>query len=61
MFRFDTFGDEKLWIETLRLHKVVEKRVDRSNRANLGVDFTDLLAATPLSYNRRSFPTEAES
>jgi hypothetical protein len=24
VFRFDTFGDEQLWTNTLRLHEVVE-------------------------------------
>ena len=28
VFRFDTFGDEQLWTDTLRLHEVVEKNVD---------------------------------
>jgi hypothetical protein len=28
VFRFDTFGDEQLWTNTLRLHEVVEKSVD---------------------------------
>ena len=28
VFRFETFGDEQLWTDTLRLHEVVEKHVD---------------------------------
>jgi len=28
VFRFDTFGDEQLWTDTLGLHKVVEQHVD---------------------------------
>lgn len=28
IFRFDTFGDEQLWTDKLRLHEVVEKSVD---------------------------------
>ena len=28
VFRFDTFGDEQVWTDTLRLHEVVEKNVD---------------------------------
>src|SRR4029434_4780287 len=28
IFRFDTFGDEQLWTDQLRLHEVVEKSVD---------------------------------
>jgi mono/diheme cytochrome c family protein len=27
IFRFDTFGDEQVWTDTLRLHEVVEKSV----------------------------------
>jgi len=26
--RFETFGDEQVWTDTLRLHQVVEKNVD---------------------------------
>ena len=25
IFRFDTFGDEQLWTEVLRMHEVVQK------------------------------------
>ena len=27
IFRFDTFGDEQLWTDTLRMHEVIEKAV----------------------------------
>ena len=27
VFRFETFGDEQLWTDKLRLHEVVEKNV----------------------------------
>ena len=28
IFRFDTFGDEQLWTDTLRMHEVIESSVD---------------------------------
>ena len=37
VFRFDTFGDEKLWTETLRLHEVVEKSVDPTTALKVGL------------------------
>jgi len=40
IFRFDTFGDEKLWTDTLRLNEVIEKSVDPTTalKAGLKVD-----------------------
>jgi mono/diheme cytochrome c family protein len=35
VFRFDTFGDEQFWTDTLRMHEVIESSV--SPRAALGV------------------------
>jgi cytochrome c553 len=35
IFRFDTFGDEKYWTDTLRMHEVIESAV--SPKAALGV------------------------
>jgi mono/diheme cytochrome c family protein len=35
IFRFDTFGDEQYWTDTLRMHEVIQKGV--SPRAALGV------------------------
>jgi mono/diheme cytochrome c family protein len=37
VFRFDTFGDEKLWTDTLRLHEVVEKSVDPTTALKVGL------------------------
>jgi cytochrome c5 len=37
VFRFDTFGDEKLWTDTLRLHEVVEKNVDPTTALKVGL------------------------
>ena len=37
VFRFDTFGDEQLWTETLRLHEVVEKSVDPTTALKVGL------------------------
>jgi len=44
VFRFDTFGDEQLWTDTLRLHEVVEKSVDPLTALKVGfkVDSTVL-------------------
>jgi cytochrome c2 len=36
-FRFDTFGDEKLWTDTLRLHEAVEKGLDPATALKLGL------------------------
>ena len=37
IFRFDTFGDEQLWTDTLRLHEVVEKNVDPTTALKVGL------------------------
>jgi hypothetical protein len=37
VFRFDTFGDEQLWTDTLRLHEVVEKSVDPTTALKVGL------------------------
>ena len=37
VFRFETFGDEKLWTDTLRLHEVVEKSVDPTTALQVGL------------------------
>ena len=44
VFRFDTFGDDQLWTDTLRLHEVVEKSVDPLTALKVGfkVDSTVL-------------------
>jgi cytochrome c5 len=36
-FRFDTFGDEQVWTNTLRLHEVVEKSVDPITALKVGL------------------------
>jgi len=36
-FRFDTFGDEQVWTDTLRLHEVVEKNVDPTTALKVGL------------------------
>lgn len=36
-FRFDAFGDEQLWTEELRLHEVVESRLDPITALKLGL------------------------
>src|SRR6476619_6386496 len=37
IFRFNTFGDEQLWTDTLRLHEVVEKSVDPTTALKVGL------------------------
>jgi cytochrome c5 len=37
VFRFDTFGDEQLWTDTLRLHEVIEKSVDPTTALKVGL------------------------
>jgi mono/diheme cytochrome c family protein len=37
VFRFDTFGDEKIWTDALRLHEVVEKSVDPTTALKVGL------------------------
>jgi len=37
IFRFETFGDEKLWTDTLRLNEVVEKSVDPTTALKVGL------------------------
>ena len=37
IFRFDTFGDEQLWTDKLRLHEVVEKSVDPTTALAVGL------------------------
>jgi mono/diheme cytochrome c family protein len=36
-FRFDTFGDEQLWTDKLRLHEVVETTVDPTTALKVGI------------------------
>src|SRR5438046_3566632 len=37
IFRFDTFGDEKVWTNTLRLNQIVEKKVDPATALMVGL------------------------
>jgi len=37
IFRFETFGDEQVWTDTLRLHEVVEKSVDPTTALKVGI------------------------
>jgi len=37
VFRFDTFGDEQLWTNTLRLHEVIERNVDPTTALKVGL------------------------
>jgi hypothetical protein len=47
IFRFETFGDEQLWTDTLHLNEVVEKNVDPTTALKVGlkVDATYSLPA----------------
>jgi cytochrome c5 len=37
IFRFDTFGDEQVWTDTLLMHEVVEKNVDPTTALKVGL------------------------
>src|SRR4030095_7587190 len=37
IFRCDTFGDEQVWTDKLRLHEVVEKSVDPTTALKVGL------------------------
>jgi mono/diheme cytochrome c family protein/cytochrome c5 len=37
IFRFDTFGDEQFWTDTLQMHKVVETSVDPTTALKVGL------------------------
>jgi len=37
IFRFDTFGDEQFWSDTLRMNEVVEKSVDPTTALKVGL------------------------
>jgi mono/diheme cytochrome c family protein len=37
IFRFDTFGDEQLWTDKLRMHEVIEKNVDPTTALKVGL------------------------
>ncbi len=37
IFRFDTFGDEQFWTDTLRLHEIVERSVDPTTALKVGL------------------------
>ena len=37
IFRFDTFGDEQVWTDKLRLHEVVQKSVDPATALKVGL------------------------
>ena len=37
IFRYDTFGDEQLWTDKLRLHEIVEKSVDPTTALSVGL------------------------
>src|SRR5215204_303788 len=48
IFRFDTFGDEQLWTDTLRLHEVIQSSV--SPAAALGVGLKVDATALPANF-----------
>jgi hypothetical protein len=47
IFRFDTFGDEKYWTDTLRMHEVIQSSVSPATALSVGlkVDVDSLPAA----------------
>ena len=46
VFRFDTFGDEQVWTDTLGLHEVIEKSVDPLTALKVGLKVDADRAAT---------------
>jgi hypothetical protein len=55
IFRFDTFGDEQLWTDVLRLHEAVQKLTPRTAlRVGLKVDVEALPAAVIESIKART-------
>jgi cytochrome c5 len=47
IFRFDTFGDETFWTDTLRMHEVIQSAVDPTTALSVGLKVdTDSLPAT---------------
>jgi mono/diheme cytochrome c family protein len=60
IFRFDTFGDEKYWTDTLRLHEIVQQAVTPAVALSVGLkvdmdalpqDVKDALAAGKVDLN----------
>src|SRR3954464_7613226 len=46
IFRFETFGDETFWTDTLRMHEVIEHAVDPTTALAVGLKVdTDSLPA----------------
>jgi hypothetical protein len=37
VFRFDTFGDEKFWTDTLKMHEVIQSAVDPTTALSVGL------------------------
>jgi hypothetical protein len=37
IFRFDTFGDETLWTDTLKLNEVIQQAVDPTTALSVGL------------------------
>src|SRR5438309_216371 len=37
IFRFDTFGDETFWTDTLRMHEVISSAVDPTTALSVGI------------------------
>ena len=37
IFRYDTFGDERFWTDTLRMHEVIEAAVDPTTALSVGL------------------------
>ena len=55
IFRFDTFGDETQWTDTLRMHEVIRTAVDPTTALSVGlkVDAEALPAAVVQGIQRR--------
>ena len=53
IFRYDTFGDEKFWTDTARLHEVIERDIGPFKALGLGikVDVSKINIGTVLTHN----------
>src|SRR5687768_7522929 len=55
IFRFDTFGDEQLWTDQLRMHEVIETSLDPLTALSLGLKVdVDALAHGTISLATRT-------
>src|SRR5687767_6113249 len=63
IFRFDTFGDETFWTDTLRMHEVIRSAVDPLTALSVGlkVDAEALPPEVVAGIQDRSIPLDEPS